>query len=121
MVLAARGIMWSNFIIGVTGGREWIFEELMINIFLSKFGGNPIQDLRSSVKLKEYNITNKIMPRHNIKKMLEVNDKIPQKEQKEKKKTFHREEPNIRTVDTFMSETSQTKSQLRNLFLVLKK
>lgn len=24
------------------------------------------------------------MPRHNIKKMLEVNDKIPQKEQKEK-------------------------------------
>lgn len=58
------------------------------------------------------------MPRHNIKNA-EVNDKIPQKEQKEK--TFHREEPNIRTVDTSCCETSQTKSQLRNLFLVLKK
>lgn len=39
VVLAARGIIWSNFIIGVTGGREWIFEELMINIFCPNLVG----------------------------------------------------------------------------------
>ena len=39
VVLPACGIIWSNFIIGVTGGREWIFEELMINIFCPNLVG----------------------------------------------------------------------------------
>ena len=55
IVLVTCWTIWSNFVIGVTEGRrEWIFEEIMINIFFSKFGGKSIQDFRSSVKLKQY-------------------------------------------------------------------
>ena len=85
MVLPACGIIWSNFIIGVTGGREWIFEELMINIFCPNLVGTLFKISEAQWSSNNINITNKIMPRHDIKKLLEVNDKIPQKEQKEKR------------------------------------
>ena len=70
IVLVKCWTIWRNFVIGVTEGRrEWIFEEIMINIIFFQIWWevySRFQKLSEAQEIYIY-ITNKIMPRHKFK------------------------------------------------------